>query len=763
MKRIFHILATLICIGACNHDGLDSNKNNDKLPDLSEYGEFQLVENAIFMTEKNTDMFSSVTNNQITIPLSVAEDSIPGMGSIIICPITEKTPSGLLVKVVSVSKAASEYVLAIEPAMLNEAFKELKVNSTFDITSFVDEITDGDGNTIEAELISSDIWNEFAKSPDDTTFTIPTKSSGARDFSLKLPIKNKWFKGYVFVDFSTTVEIDLSDGKLKKFNISLTKQTGVAGGIGLMTEGKFKAVLVEKSISFKPFLIPGTPVVICPKMYLEDTFEVKGKMDAKFNLRLLCENQTYNIGFNGENPSFDSKIGGTDSNHLKFEFLNADANMELAATCGCQFSLYHEDLLSFGVEASAKQGIHLQREISMENKGLLIDNPVIEVIPTLEASAYCETILFGLVGLGDDGRASYTWNFGLPSYEITPLPQFINVKKNRAGGTLTVSSEIEEFSLLKCTEEGFALFEIEEDTPIIHLKFDSGDATKAIVSDELTFVLPDPDKNYEARSYVVADGKHYYGPRSRKRLKSWKYVEDASDNSFAWIDNLHYDEFGRIKKVVRTSNSGYSYDRAVFSYMSDNLIKVTGDEMSCDYHYFEEGRLVRTEIYDDFFGISSYDYLYDSNGRLTEIRLNGDILYRFNWYSNNITSFLEYRNGSDSTLKNIIYGEIANTMDQDLISLWLMGGSDVFYACLYLTQGPYTEKLPMRYEWEQLVREYNNRGEMVNEFVFNASESLSYAFDDEGYVTKINSIWKGYDAGSYEESSNGVKCEYEIY
>lgn len=512
MKRILHYFAALMCILACNPDGLDSDKNNNELPDLSEYGEFQLAENVSFMTEEKTDMFSLVTNDQITIPLSVAEEKVPGTGTVIVCPITEKTPSGLLVKVVSVSKTASEYVLAIEPAMLNEAFSELKVNSTFDISSFVDKITDEDGNTIEAELVSSDIWDEFDKSPDDTTFTIPTKYSGTGDFSIKFPIKNKWFKGYVFTDFSTTVDIDLSDGKLKKFNISLNKQTGVAGGIGLMTEGKFKAVLVEKSVSFKPFLIPGTPLVICPKIYLEDTFEVKGEMSAKFNLRLLCENQTYKIGFNGEKPSFDSKNGGMNGNHLKFEFLNADANMELAATCGCKFSLYHEDLLSFGVESSAKQGLHLQKEILMENNGLLIDNPVIEVTPALEASAYCETILFCLVGLGEDGRASYTWDFGLPSYEITPLPQFINVKKNKAGGTLTASSEVEEFCLLNFSEEGFALFEIEENTPLVHMKFRSKSATKATKYDEVTFTLPDPDKEYEARSYVVANGKHYYGP-----------------------------------------------------------------------------------------------------------------------------------------------------------------------------------------------------------------------------------------------------------
>ena len=463
------------------------------------------------MTEEQTSLFASVESGMITMPLSASEEDIPSAGDVILCPITDKTPAGLLVKVISVEKTGTGYVLSTEPAMLQDAFEELKVNSSFDISSFVENITDGDGNIIEAESVSSDIWSDFAGSPEDTISAIPTKAAGNAELAVKFPVKTEWFSGYLFTEFNLNVDIDISKRQLNRFYVGLNKKTGISGDVGFETEAGFKAVLVDKSVSFRPFLIPGTPIVIRPSMYVEDTFEAKGKLETKLDLRFLCENHTYSIDFHGGRTSFDSKDEGTNENHLKFRYLNAEAELELAATCGCKFAIYDDEMLAFGVEASAKQNLHLQNEIMMENDGLLIENPVVDVTPSLEASAYCESFLFGIADVGEDGKISYDWDFGLPSYRISTLPQFLEIQTNKAGGTLTVSSEVEETCLLECSEEGFALFKVGEDEPLVHLSFSAGEKTKAVISDELTFNLPDPETGYEARPYTVADNRYYYG------------------------------------------------------------------------------------------------------------------------------------------------------------------------------------------------------------------------------------------------------------
>lgn len=507
MKKLIALISLLSIFVSC--DFLDDSNSIEQ--DLTGYGEFKLTEEAIFMTEEQTSLFASVESGTITIPLTVSESDIPAAGDVILCPITDKTPAGLLVKVISVEKTGTGYVLSTEPAMLQDAFEELKVNSSFDISSFVENITDEDGNIIEAESVSSDIWSDFAGSPEDTTSTIPTKAAGTAELAVRFPVKTDWFSGYLFTEFNLNVDIDISKRQLNRFYVGLNKKTGISGDMGFETEAGFKAVLVEKSVSFRPFLIPGTPIVIRPSMYVEDTFEAKGKLETKLDLRFLCENHTYSIDFHGGRTSFDSKDEGTNENHLKFKYLNAEAELELAATCGCKFAIYDDKMLAFGVEASAKQNLHLQNEIMMENDGLLIENPAVDVTPSLEASAYCESFLFGLANVGEDGKISFDWDFGLPSYRISTLPQFFEIQTNKAGGTLTVSSEVEETCLLECSEEGFALFKVGEDEPLVHLSFSAGEKTKAVISDELTFNLPDPETGYEARPYAVADNRYYYG------------------------------------------------------------------------------------------------------------------------------------------------------------------------------------------------------------------------------------------------------------
>lgn len=506
MKKLIVLISILFIFVSCDFLA-DSNDTQE----LTGYGKFKLTEEAVFMTEEQTSLFASVESGLITIPLTVQDSQIPKAGDVILCPITDKTPAGLLVKVISVEKTGTGYVLSTEPAMLQDAFEELKVNSSFDISSFVENITDGDGNIIEAESVSSDIWSDFAGSPEDTTSAIPTKAAGNAELAVRFPVKTDWFSGYLFTEFNLNVDIDISKRQLNRFYVGLNKKTGIYGDMGFETEAGFKAVLVEKSVSFRPFLIPGTPIVIRPSMYVEDTFEAKGKLETKLDLRFLCENHTYSIDFHGGRTSFDSKDEGTNENHLKFRYLNAEAELELAATCGCKFAIYDDEMLAFGVEASAKQNLHLQNEIMMENDGLLIENPVVDVTPSLEASAYCESFLFGIADVGEDGKISYDWDFGLPSYRISTLPQFLEIQTNKAGGTLTVSSEVEETCLLECSEEGFALFKVGEDEPLVHLSFSAGEKTKAVISDELTFNLPDPETGYEARPYAVADNRYYYG------------------------------------------------------------------------------------------------------------------------------------------------------------------------------------------------------------------------------------------------------------
>lgn len=509
----------LLCAAliSCDKTGGDNPSSGDDPAGIpEEYGEFELAEGAVFMTEDMTSMFSSVEDGKIVLSDAAPAGSIPSVGTVIICPITEKTPCGLLVKVVSVSGN----VLTTEPASLADAFDELHVNASFDASPFIEHILDEDGNIILPEEVSSEIWDEFAKNPEDTTFTIPTKASGSVTTSMsnKFPLENSIFEGYLFSNMKLTVSIDISRCQLNRFDISLTKQTGIAGDLliaGVGAELEWKIADIE--FKFRPFLIPGTPIVVKPSLYVEEEFKAEGKIEVKAEMRYYAENQLYAFSYDGGQPTYRSERLN-DESYMKFKALSAEAEMELSTTAGGMFELYDEGLLAFGMELTAAHKFKISDEISMDDRKMLARNPEVEVTPSLEASLYCKSLMFGFIPGNDNGKLSYTWNFGLPSYRLTALPQFSGIQPNKAGGKLKVAADADEKSLLEYSEKGFALFEEGSDEPLAHLAFSaetssgkaSGMMTKAVVSHEVTFDLPDSKKTYIALPYAVADGEYFY-------------------------------------------------------------------------------------------------------------------------------------------------------------------------------------------------------------------------------------------------------------
>lgn len=497
----------------------DDPSSGDGTGDLPEgYGEFELAEGAVFMDEEMTSLFSSVDDGIIVLPLSVPHTSVPVPGTVLVCPITDRTPAGLLVRITEVEQTVSGYVLKTQTAALADAFEELHVDTSMDISPYIETALDGNGNTIIPEQISPSIWDEFAKDPEDPSFTIPTKASGSAETSLsqKFPLESDIFEGQLFADMKLKVSIDISRQRLNKFDITITKQTGIAGDLLIAgLEAGFEMKIAELEFKFKPFLIPGTPIVIRPSLYAEETFKAEGKIEVKAALRYQFENHLYAFSYNGGQPTYRSESLNED-NYMKFKSLSAEAEMEISSTAGGKFEVYDDALLAFGIELTAADNFRMSNEISMDDDKMLVNNPEVEVTPSLTASIYCESLLFGFLPDTDEGKLSYEWDFGLPSFKLTALPQFSGIQENEAGGKLKVAADVDETCFLECSEKGFALFEEDSDEPITHISFSiKGTETKATTAEEVEFDLPSSDRSYTALPYVVADGRYYYGEEDR--------------------------------------------------------------------------------------------------------------------------------------------------------------------------------------------------------------------------------------------------------
>lgn len=650
MKRLFTFIAVAVftvSVVSCNktvindtvHGGGNSGSNPEGNEPTEEYGEFELAEGAIFLTEDQTELFSSVEDGKIIISTSVPEGSVPEAGDVIVSPITEKTPAGLLVKVVSVRQDASGYIIATEPATLEEAFEELHVNTAMDLSAYLENAVDEDGNVIVPEDVSS-------------------KASGT--FAQQLKIENNIFEGVLLSELTLNAAIDISGHTLERFDVSITKQTAIEGKVIILAKEKRSEWIIAKlELKFRPFLIPGTPIVLTPVLYAEEKFESEGKLELKSAFRYQFEHQKYTFSYNHGDPTYGTEdLRKNDENYIRFISLSSEASMGLRAALGGRFDFYNSKVLSFGIELASRQEYKIETEISMEDEGLLKTNLEIEVSPSLETSIYCQSKLFSFIPGIEESKLSYTQSFGIqPS--VTPLlPEFSEIKKNNSGKELTVSANIDKNCLLVCTEMGFALFEEGSDEPLEHIAFNSENDAEGMITDEVTFILPDPEKDYLARSYVVADEKYYYGGEVKKRLK--RMIMDNNSEEYS------YDEEGRLStitqkwenQIIRALRLTYNdstknilisnEDNNILAIISDNVITTYPDDIDSDitYLYYNDNMQL-----DSFKSNSTYcSYIWD-NGNITGIH----------------TSITDGINDTESQ-ETISYGEIENKCNIDWIT-----------------------------------------------------------------------------------------------
>ena len=243
MKRLLPIFIAALgaIIVSCNkNDSPEGNGNGpsdrpDGIPE--EYGNFELADGAVFMTEDMTSMFSSVEDGRIVMPTSVPAESVPSVGTIIICPITEKTPAGLLVKVVAVEDTASGYVLTTEPASLADAFDELHVDKVMDISPYLLHSIDNEGNITKPEIMTPEEWEEIMQESGETK----ADAYVSTEFTpVSFPFEDGEFKGSLYMKLAVNARIDISRTlKINSYKFNVTRTTGVGGGWDIDKKGEW--------------------------------------------------------------------------------------------------------------------------------------------------------------------------------------------------------------------------------------------------------------------------------------------------------------------------------------------------------------------------------------------------------------------------------------------------------------------------------------------------------------------------------------------
>ena len=524
MKKLPFLLvllfSALIAIISCDKTGSgdDPSQEGDGPGNIpEEYGDFELADNAIFMTEDMTSMFSSVEDGKIVLSASAPAESVPEVGTVIICPITEKTPAGLLVKVVSVKEDTSGYILTTEPVSLAEAFDELHVDKVMDISPYLLHGIDKDGNITEPDIMDEDEWDAIMPEEGDPE----SKASVSKEFTpVSLPFEDGEFKGRLYMKLAVNARIDISRTmKVNSFEFNVTKTTGVGGGWDINKEGEWEKTYFEKELVFRPIPIPNTPLALVPKLYAEVGAKAEGAAKFKADVNLIFERQTYTAS---------SALGGTpvytcsndpEMNEECFQFhhLTFDGKFALSVAAGGKICLYDEAVLAVGGELRGEAVFSASAGVSMEDKDMLLQNPEVALNLGLSASVYAESALFKLIPDNDEGRLSKDFELPVASLEMHALPAYSDLEHSSSKSHKSISGKFEKFSMIICEEKGFALFEEGDDTPLQHIAIseNGSDGTKAIElpkeEGSASFSVPDSDKMYETRPYAKAYGIYFYG------------------------------------------------------------------------------------------------------------------------------------------------------------------------------------------------------------------------------------------------------------
>ena len=513
---------TLLCVLfiSCDKTGSGDDPSQegdgpDNIPE--EYGDFELADNAVFMTEDMTSMFSSVEDGKIVIPASVSAESVPEVGTVIICPITEKTPAGLLVKVVSVKEDTSGYILTTEPVSLAEAFDELHVDKVMDISPYLLHGIDKDGNITEPDIMDEDEWDAIMPEDGDPE----SKASVSTEFTpVSFPFEDGEFKGSLYMKLAVNTKIDISRTmNVNSFEFSVTRTTGIGGGWDINKEGEWEKTYFEKELVFRPIPIPGTPLALVPKLYAEVGAKAEGAAKFKADVNLIFERQTYTVSSSGGGTPVYTCSNDPEMNEECFQFhhLTFDGKFALSVAAGGKICLYDEAVLAVGGELGGEAVFSASAGVSMEDKDMLLQNPEVALNLGLGASVYAESALFKLIPDNDEGRLSKDFELPVASLEMHALPAYSDLEHSSSKSHKSISGKFEKFSMIICEEKGFALFEEGDDTPLQHIAIseNGSDGTKAIElpkeEGSASFSVPDSDKMYETRPYAKAYGIYFYG------------------------------------------------------------------------------------------------------------------------------------------------------------------------------------------------------------------------------------------------------------
>lgn len=551
MKKTLSILSLffLVIFQACKND------ENIQIP---------VVDNQYYTTTNNgINIFKEdaiqyiqedvVNDSLIVFSANSPDDLLPKIGSTIFIPISGKTPSGFLGKILSIEKGNPIKVFT-ESAPLEEVFQNLSIDTTLvDVISNVENIVDAEGNPIDFEIIDTLLKDTIdAASNSKITRAGGYWQGGVIKFPFTIAKGEDGHKltGLLYVDVKNfNFNIDIVNNEISYFNFRADPT------IKVIVKDETKIIETNKdtlekrtligTVNCAPITIPTpifVPIILRPKLYLYLVYGVQGSIKASIGLQyqtsfeceMIWKNKQWNNRFSWKGPKNEKPWTVTE--------FDVSGEVYLGSKMGLLVGFY---------SATTGVGVNITPKFSLETNAKLSTENLLDINPEIGLSAKWSGDLYFTASLFKRPIAHYS--FSTPEYVVWSekmylLPQFAN------------------FEAIGSSSSGEVDYQIDSHYFLSVLGVKTG--TQVYDSDKKTVIgtyYPTPTKtdNKGVKYYNVdieglSPGKTYYA------------APIASLFNFAWPSGQKHEFTTEAKYNLGFRCVGQSYDVINFSFDLNN-------------------------------------------------------------------------------------------------------------------------------------------------------------------------------------------------
>ena len=519
-KTFISILILVIIQNACtpaqkeetNNSSKDIRENVDN-DELIKGEGFTLQSGTKYFNDKDLQYIQVVDTNTIRILSGVPSKLSPKVGNIILVGVSDASPDGFMGRVLSVSET-SEYIMAkTEPAMLEDIFEELHLDTEVDVLHDVSNMVDEDGNYYACEQVEDNFWGN----DDETKATI----SGEKAITQRINVSASGFNGSLVVQARLSVKIDLTKGKLQNYDIQLFKRSYITGSVSW--EGEKERYILPQTTLRLPFSIPIGPIALRPAILSSIKLSSSGKIKLGGTISVELENVTTRF-HNGEHT--ESYGDGTPVS-LSADYLDCKGSVSVMPRVALQFGVWGQNLLAFGVDATPELSLALSGIMLMDDDELLKKEltTLLTLTPSFGVYMYSRLLSPKLGQL----RARFSMPSKQWSIDILDYPK--NGKVIRSTSSFSAQADFMGKTLMEVDETGFALFLKDSDKPEQVAPTKKQTATKADMQNaNVSFPYADNPFNYTIRPYNKIGDKIYFGNVIREAVDMGLSVLWASMN-----------------------------------------------------------------------------------------------------------------------------------------------------------------------------------------------------------------------------------------